>query len=404
MIDRRLIKNFDYPILLATIILIAIGILIIFSATGIGSTPQEYYIKQIYWFLFSIIFFSIILGINYENFDRWAYIFYLFCILLLMLVFLFPKFSGARRWIIMGPLRLQPSEISKIGVIFALAKYLKNKEGKIRTFRDMLMPFTIIGIPVILILEQPDMGSALTYFPILLSMLYVIGTPSLYIFLIISPILSAILYNWTYLWIFYLSIVGLLLWWRCSNRFDSILAFLVNLVTGILCSKLWEYLKDYQKKRILAFLDPELDPLGSGYHLIQSKIAIGSGGFWGKGFMLGTQTRLDFLPAQHTDFIFSVIGEELGFWGSVVILSLFSFIVLRGIDIAAKAKNIYGTLISIGIVSVFSFHILINIGMTIGIMPITGIPLPLISYGGSSLMGFMIMIAILINVGMRRFI
>ncbi|MBI4650980.1 rod shape-determining protein RodA, partial [Candidatus Desantisbacteria bacterium] len=277
-------------------------------------------------------------------------------------------------------------------------------EGKIQGFRELTVPLILIGLPVIIILKQPDMGTALTFFPILLSMLYISGTPSLYIFLLISPLLSFILYNWFFLWLLYLALIGGILWWKLPSRIDAIIGWGINLGTGILGHKLWGLLKYYQKRRILAFLDPELDPLGSGYHLIQSKIAIGSGGFWGKGYMSGTQTRLNFLPAQHTDFIFSVIGEELGFIGSMFVISAFALIILRGTDIASKAKDLYGILIATGIISVLSFHILINIGMTIGIMPITGIPLPFLSYGGSSLLGFMIMTALLINIGMRRFI
>ncbi len=403
MIDRRIIKNFDFPLLLATIFLILIGILIIFSASSKENEMQKYFIRQSYFLIISLIVFFSVLNIHYETFDRWAYIFYIFSIILLLSVYFFPAQAGARRWITFGSFGIQPAELAKISLIFTLGQYLKRNFGKIKKFKDLIVPFILTGIPIILILKQPDLGTALTFIPIFLSMLYLSGLPFLYIFLIISPMISLIFYNWLYLWIGYIIFLLFFLWWRCNNGFDSVLAFIINTVSGILGFKLLGLLKTYQKKRLLAFIYPELDPLGSGYHLIQSKIAIGSGGFMGKGFMSGSQNKLDFLPAQHTDFIFSVVGEEFGFIGSFFLIMIFSFIILRGIDIAAKAKNIYGALISVGIISVFSFHIIVNIGMTVGIMPITGIPLPFISYGGSSLLGFMIMIALLINVSMRRF-
>ncbi|MBI5207176.1 MAG: rod shape-determining protein RodA [Candidatus Firestonebacteria bacterium] len=404
MIDRRLLKNFDYPILLAVLFLILIGIMVIFSATTKQNVFQTYFIRQSYWFLASIVIFIIILSVNYEAFVRWAYIYYGLSIFSLLLVFFFPPVAGARRWLIFGSfLRIQPAELAKLGLIMALGRYLGKKQGKINNFKELCIPVIIVLIPVLLIFKQPDLGSALTFIPIFIGMLYINGLPSLYLFFLVSPLISFILFNWFYLWLFYMVIFGAVLWWINRNRVDSVIVLSINILCGILSPKLWSFLKGYQKRRLLAFLNPELDPLGSGYHLIQSKIAIGSGGFLGKGPMAGTQCRLDFLPAQHTDFIFSVIGEELGFIGSIFVILLFSFIILRGIDIAVKAKDIYGTLISVGILSVFTFHIIVNIGMTVGIMPITGVPLPFISYGGSSLMGFMIMMALLINIGMRRF-
>ncbi len=266
---------------------------------------------------------------------------------------------GAQRWIQLGPITIQPSEFSKLIMIIALANMLDKRKGKLNSFWDITQVFIYVGIPFLLVLKQPDLGTSLVFLAILFGMVYMAGISSRHLMII----------------------------------FGSALAVLPIF---------WHFLKDYQKKRLTVFIDPNVDPLGSGYHIIQSKIAIGSGMLFGKGLFSGTQSQLNFLPENHTDFIFAVIGEELGFVGAVVILLLYFILLYRGVKIAGAARDNFGMLLATGITSMMAFHVLVNVGMTAGIMPVTGIPLPLMSYGVSSLTTNLISIGILLNVYMRR--
>jgi rod shape determining protein RodA len=270
--------------------------------------------------------------------------------------------SGAQRWIRIGSLSLQPSEFVKITLIIALAKYFQHPPGrKGFSLKDLTLPFLLLGLPMALVLKQPDLGTAIILFLILFSILFFVKI------------------RWTTLLLLGVSGIGIL-------------------------PLLWSFLKEYQKRRIYTFFNPSLDPLGSGYHIIQSKVAVGSGGIFGKGFMKGTQCKLGFLPEQQTDFIFSVVAEEWGWVGSVVVVGLYFLLILWGLRIAVSAKDRYGGILAFGVVSMLFWHAFINIGMTVGIMPVVGIPLPLLSYGGSFMLSTLMGVGLLLNVSMRRYL
>ncbi|MBN3038653.1 MAG: rod shape-determining protein RodA [Candidatus Omnitrophica bacterium] len=369
-------KNFDFILLAVTLVIFAIGLSFLFSASyqqydaEEGLTLHSLVVKQIIRFALAFFIAIIILKVDYQKWLELAYPLYLLNVILLAMVLLLGQTRlGAQRWISLGFIGFQPSEFSKLIVIFTLARYLGQKENALgnnlfwrkglKYSKTLVVSFLIVGAPFILIVKQPDLGTALTLIPILLAMLYVWGT----------------------------SIKTLLL---------------VSLPCVVASPFLWHMLKPYQKRRVLVFLDPNIDPLGAGYTVIQSKIAIGSGGLLGKGWLAGTQNQLNFLPERHTDFIFSVVGEEWGFLGAALLLTLYMVLILKGFSIAQRTLNTSGRLLACGIVVLFAFQVVVNIAMTIGLVPVVGLPLPLISYGGSSLFLNIASIAFLLNVGMKR--
>lgn len=364
MIDRRLIKSFDWPLLGITLFLTLLGILNLYSASysfSVGRTPI--FIKQIYYVLIGFVGIVIILQIDYKNLERYAYWIYTFSILLLIAVLLFGKTGGgARRWIGVRGFTYQPSELMKLSLILAMAKYFHNSSNIGGYYlKDLVVPFMMVAFPCLLIMKQPDLGTALV-------LLAIFGSIILFVKV------------------------------RSSSLIIAGFSFLAG------APILWHFMKDYQKKRLLTFLRPELDPLGSGYHIIQSKIAVGSGRIFGKGMLSGTQSQLQFLPEHHTDFIFSVLGEEWGFIGSLVVITGFLFLILWGVGTSKECKDRFGTILSFGVVAMISWHFLINIGMVVGLMPVVGVPLPFFSYGGSFVITIMMGIGILLNIRMRRFI
>ncbi len=365
MIDRRFIQNFNWSLLSLVLFMIAIGVINLFSATYLaeGGKGSPIYLKQIYWAGFGFIFLMIILFFDYHLLLSVAYPLYGISILLLIGVMLFGRtISGSQRWLTLAFFSFQPSELVKISLILALAKYFFNNELSRRYgFRDLYLPLGMALLPALLIIKQPDLGTAL---------LLLLVSLSIFIFLGIA--------------------------WK--TLFVSLGGLILSLPL------LWFFLKDYQKKRILIFFQPESDPLGAGYHILQSKIAVGSGGFWGKGFLKGTQGQLRFLPEQHTDFAFSVLAEEWGFIGSLVVVTLFLLLILWALNIARQSKDRFGMVIALGICAVFFWQSLINIGMVVGLVPVVGVPLPFISYGGSSIIATLIGIGLLLNIQMRRFV
>lgn len=388
MVVRRIIKNLDYVLLIAVLLIIAYGLIAIASATHV-TTPikvaegskllfgvinvnaLEFVVKQIIWALLGLTLMTAVIFIDYQDWPNYTRTLYLInIIMLLVVIFLGKTALGAQRWIAIGPFVLQPSEFAKVIIIVAFADFLAKREGRLRNLRELLPAFVFIGVPMLLIMVQPDLGTSLVFVAIMLGMLFMAGAnPKLLGGLIGSG--GLILFGWLY-------------------------AYFKN------PDKVWMPLQDYQINRLTIFLDPYSDPLGNGYHIIQSQIAIGSGGLYGKGLFNGSQNQLNFLPEQHTDFIFSVVGEELGFVGTVLLLLLFFIVIYRGVYIATQAKDTYGTLLATGVVSMMTFHVLVNVGMTIGIMPVTGLPLPLFSYGGSSMLANMIAMGILQNIYIRR--
>ncbi len=373
MIDRRAIRNFDFTLLITIILIVVYGLIILSSATHAtmtrGGDANIYVKKQALSFLLGLVGIGVILKIDYTRFAKYAKFIYVLNVLLLVFVKFFgEEQKGAQSWISIGSFNLQPSEFAKIAMIVTFAVYLAGKEGKLTRFRDLVPTFVFFGIPMLLIIMQPDLGTGLVFIGIYFGMMFVAGAKPSH--LIILILIGALL-------------VGGILTAQLVFGFDK-------------------PLKPYQLDRLTIFVDPYKDPRGNGYHVIQSMVSLGSGGLWGKGLYQGTQTRLNFLPEQKNDFIFSVVGEELGFAGIILLLALFYVFVFRGIRIAMKSKDMLGTLLATGIVSMIVFHLLVNVGMAAGIMPITGIPLPFFSYGGSSMLANMLGVGILLDVYLRR--
>jgi rod shape determining protein RodA len=363
MLSRRLLKNLDYTLILVTALLILVSLVIIGSATHVNNPGEDrywYVQRQGLFAIINIVIIFLFLNFDYKSLGKYANLLYgVNLIMLLAVMFIGQSALGAQRWIQIGPINLQPSEFSKIIMIISLAHLLDKRQGQLNTFKDIIPVFIFVGIPFLLVLKQPDLGTSLVFLAILFGMLFIAGASMKHLGMIIGA----------------------------GVAFMPIF---------------WHFLKDYQKKRLTVFLDPNIDPLGSGYHIIQSKIAIGSGMLFGKGLFSGTQSQLNFLPENHTDFIFAVIGEELGFIGAFFVLSLYFFLLYRGVKIAGEARDNFGLLLATGITSMLTFHVLVNVGMTAGIMPVTGIPLPLMSYGVSSLTTNMVCVGILLNIYMRR--
>jgi rod shape determining protein RodA len=364
MIDRRLLIHFDWTLFGITLLIASIGILNLYSATsggGVLGTPL--YLKQIFWLLIGLAFMIIVAFVEYRFYLDFSYIVYAISLVLLLVVLGYGIItSGAQRWVRIGFLSFQPSEFVKISFILALAKFFQrtpHREGY--SLKNLFFPFLLLFLPVVLILKQPDLGTAIILCLVFFSILFFIKV-----------------------------------------RWSSLL--ILVLAGGSIVPILWHFLKEYQKRRIITFLNPNLDPLGAGYHLIQSKIAVGSGGIIGKGFMSGTQSKLGFLPEQQTDFIFSALGEEWGLIGTILVVGLYLTLILWGLHIAVESKDRFGAILAFGVVAMLFWHTFINIGMVLGMLPVVGIPLPLLSYGGSFLISTLVGIGILLNVSMRRYL
>lgn len=371
-IPRRYWRNLDWPLILTVLALTAIGMVVIYSASysqlvAAGLSPFYYVQRQAIAFVLGLILAIIIISIDYRAWKRWSRLIYLGTIGLLGTVLVLgQRVFGSQRWVRVGPLSLQPSELAKITLVLVLAKFFE-KEENARSIKGSLQGGLITIIPMGLILIQPDLGTTAIFVGLFFTMWYV-GNANLK----------------------HLLITGLTL---IAGAVGAVIASLKGWVSII---------KPYQLTRILVFLDPYADRDGAGWNIIQSIIAIGSGGFLGKGIRGGTQSSLHFLPANHTDFVFSVIAEEFGFLGSVFVLALFVVLIWRGLHIAAIAKDTYGKLLAAGATSIFFFHLIINVGMTLGFMPVTGLPLPFITAGGSTMLTSMIAVAVILNVGLRR--
>ncbi len=365
--DRRLAYHFDVALVLLTLALAAIGVATVYSATwtpsstGLWSNPLA--VRQLFYAAIGLVGMLVAVLFDYRRLERYAYAIYALTLgLLLMVPLLGSVGGGARRWIDLGVVSVQPSEMIKIGLVVAIARYFHRAHatGDFK-LRNAIPALLLLGAPAALILAQPDLGTVGIVCIVFFSMLFFAGL---------------------------------------RVRSFVFLAALGSAAVPLL----WGHLKPYQQQRVWTFLSPEMDPLGAGYHVIQSKIAIGSGMFWGKGFLLGTQNKLHFLPEQHTDFIFSVFAEEWGYIGALVLLTLYAAFVLRGLYVASRAKDRFGALLTFGIVAMVFWQAVINIGMTSGVLPVVGIPLPFVSYGGSSLTTMMMAVGLIINVNMRRFV
>ena len=369
MLKKSTIALFDWKAFTIIILIMVIGLSTIFSATY-TSTPENatpLYLKQVGWIFIGIFFLLLGTSIDYQSIARYAYYLYAFSFLLLIVVLVAGKSGfGAQRWLAIGGFSFQPSELAKLATAFAITKYFSDYPARYGyNVRELLIPGVLIALPVLLVLKQPDLGTGMV--------------------------------------ITFVSVVLILLV-RIRSKLFGIMTLLMFMSFPFLWQIFWENLKEYQKTRLLTFVNPSADPTGTGYHIIQSKIAIGSGGFSGKGILQSTQSQLNFLPARHTDFIFSVFAEEWGFIGIVVLLALYILLITWGLDVAIKAKDRLGMLMGCSVVTIFTFYCVINIGMTLGIFPVVGIPLPLMSYGGTSMITTLFSLGILFNIRKKRFL
>ncbi len=404
---NKFLEKFDTLTLVVTVLIISVGLIAIFSATYSSETDSDYFYKQLY---FSIIGLAIMLGVSYlppRYLSNISYMIYIFSLILLVLVLVFGKtISGSKSWFSIGGFGLQPSEFAKIATVLALSKFLtsEEKESNINKPLDFIKACAIVLIPVALIMKQPDLGTSIVFLSMLLPVFFWAGLSPFVLFTIISPIVISLIALFLGDYYFYAALILVLIVLILFKRkiYLLIVVFLINVAAGISVEKLFSALQPYQQKRIMSVFDPTKDPLGSGYNVIQSKVAIGSGGLFGKGYLQGTQTQLKFIPEQWTDFIFCMIGEEFGFIGAALLVLLYIILIIQFVNNAYISKNKFLGLSCIGIASIMMFHLVINVGMTVGIMPVIGIPLPLVSYGISSLLSFMIMLGIGMNTFRNR--
>ena len=394
-------KQVDWFLLFLTLLLTILGGLAIYSteiAENLNRSYQHLSIGGI-----GLVLVIAIARYNYRHLLRWHWLVYLITnasLIAVMIVGVSAK--GAQRWITVGGFNVQPSEFAKIGVIVTLAALLHDKDTK--NLATVLRTLAIAAIPWGLVFLQPDLGTSLVFGVIVVMMLYWSNINPVWLLVLVSPLVSAILYNLSFSgWFIWTLIVTGIVWLTLPIRIVAALsAIAINCGAVELGNLFWSLLKDYQKDRLILFLNPEKDPLGGGYHLIQSRIAIGSGGMWGTGLFEGTQTQLNFIPEQHTDFIFSAIGEEWGFFGCLLLLAIFWLVCWRLIWIATKATDNFGSLLAIGVLSIIAFQVVVNISMTIGLAPITGMPLPFMSYGRSSLLSIFMGIGLVESVANHR--
>jgi rod shape determining protein RodA len=360
-------------------------------------------LKQIAYLLLALLAGGLIAAVPYRVYEgRTAYLLYGVALgLLVLTLFVGHVGLGAQRWLGWGPVKIQPSELAKVATVILLASQLGDRKKDLTQIRNLVRPILTAGIPFLLVLKQPDLGTSVAFVAMLLTMLYWAGLPLLYLFFLISPIANVALSFYTPAWFVFLGVLAVILYRSRIRLLPLLIVVGVNLIVGIATPQIWNHLQPYQKQRITTFLDPGADAYGAGYQIIQSKIAIGSGQVFGKGYLHGTQKGLAFLPEQHTDFIYSVVGEETGFVGAAFVASLYLLLILRGIRVAHHARNRFGGLLAIGMTSIFLYHVLVNIWMTVGLAPVTGLPLPLLSYGGSSLVASFLQVGLIQNVAMR---
>ncbi|NJN22101.1 MAG: rod shape-determining protein RodA [Leptolyngbya sp. RL_3_1] len=383
-------------------------LLMAFASVQIASTQINLEQTAYGWnhLILGLLGLAVALGLarfRYEHLLEWQWVIYgVVNAALLAVIFIGTSGLGAQRWISLFGFHVQPSEFAKVGLIITLAAMLSAPNAS--TLGGVLRALAVAAVPWSLVFVQPDLGTSLVFGAITIGMLYWANVNPGWLVLMISPVVAAIVYHFSLpIWLVWSVGMGIVAWvslpWRLLS---TVLATAVNLVSGKLGEVFWGLLKDYQKDRLTLFLDPDLDPLGGGYHLIQSRIAIGAGKLFGRGLHQGTQTQLSFIPEQHTDFIFSAIGEEWGFLGAIAVLLIFWLIFLRLVIIAQNAKDNFGSLLAVGVLSMVFFQVIVNISMTIGLAPVTGIPLPWISYGRSAMLSNFIALGIVESVANYR--
>lgn len=410
---RRLLRvwSVDPWFVPGVVLLTLFGIAMIYSAGEVhvpNPVTDTAWIRQAVWFTLALLAFTLLSRVPARWLEWVAAPSYVVSVILLAATLVVGTgagtAAGVRSWIDLGFIRFQPAEIAKLATILALARYLAQRERPLSSLRDFLPPAALVGLPVVLVLLQPDLGTAMAFGGILFAMLFWAGAPIALLLLVLSPVAALVLAFDITIWSWYIvGLIGFLYLYRYRLFLaESVAVVLANFAAGTIARPLWSSLAEYQRNRILVFLDPETDPRGAGYQLIQSMVAVGSGGLTGQGFTMGPQKRFDFLPEQHTDFIFSVVGEELGFRGTVLAIAAFAYVLSRLVKMADDAADPFAGLVLLGIFGAWLVHVFVNIGMTIGLVPITGIPLPFVSYGGTFLFMSWVAVAIAVRVAHER--
>jgi len=396
-------ENIDYITLLTVLLLLVIGIVSVYSATY-DAGASMYFHRQVIWACAGVLIMFSIMLVPFRMLQLLSYPLYGLSVAVLFAVLLVGKVvGGSKSWLGIGGLGLQPSEIVKVTTVLALASYLSQRNINLRRLKHLAVIFGFVLLPVLLIVLQPDMGTAVIYLGMLVIILYWAGASNFLMLTLLAPAVAALatLFGTTAFLIVVLLTLFLLFILR-ENRLISAFIFSTTVLVGVSVQFIFSKLAPHQQKRIITFLNPDSDPLKAGYNVIQSKIAIGSGGMFGKGFLHGTQTQLNFLPAQWTDFIYCVPSEEFGFIGAFAILFLITVLLVRGVQTASIVKSRYASFVVIGVTAIFAVHTIINIGMSMGVLPVIGVPLPFLSYGGSNLLTNMIMAGLLLNMYTNR--
>jgi len=396
----------DYPLVIIALLLSAYGIAIVYSAGQtdiIQPAVASAYKRQLGWFAVALVSAWVLSRASVRLIEWVSWPAYLFACFLLVVTLVFGSGAGTaasmKGWLTIGGVRLgQPAEVAKVAVVLMLAKVLAVNRDAPRSLLELWRPALVVLVPWLLVMAQPDLGTGMVFVGIFFAMLFWSGVSGPLLLLAASPAISLVLSYRTEVWgAWFLILIAVVLWYK-PYVVEGVVLIVTNVAMGVLAPILWEKLAPHQKARLLVFLDPSEDPKASGYHVIQSKIAIGSGGWLGKGFTLGTQKRGSFLPEQHTDFIFAVVGEEMGFIGVSIALALFLLLFLRVIRVASRANDSFSSLVAFGLLGSWLVHVIENVGMTLNLMPITGIPLPFFSYGGSFMLACWIAIGILVRI------
>lgn len=415
-------QSFDFPIFFVSIVLWIIGVALVYSATHLQTTGPLASVSrnQVVWVFLGTSIILLIVSIPTRFYYSFAYVFYVMSLLMLVVVIFTGYVSkGAGRWIDLGPMRIQPSEFAKIGLLLVLARYFSQKNVSLDKLSTFFLPGLLIGVPFVLVLKQPDLSTALVFCAMSLPMFYWAGLSLLEVFFLISPCISIVLsaiplilnygsqnslgFTGTIPWGLFFGVLCTILYLSRPRLYITIGVVSANLIGAAATAVLWNgFLQDYQKIRIISVIDPQKDPFGAGYQVIQSKVAIGSGHIFGKGYLQGSQTRLAFLPEQHTDFIFSVLGEQFGLLGSALVLLLLLFLIVRGILLTQSVRSRYSNLIIVGAMSIMAFHVFVNVAMVMGMMPVTGLPLPFLSYGGSFALTVAMLMGLVLNAKLNR--
>ena len=390
--------------LIISFILNIVGLIALYSISQdqVILSFSSRFTKFIFWFIPAIGVFVLFFYLPIKIIHDHSYIALFITFIFLFIPFFFDPIAGTHRWISFGYLRFQPAEIMKWVTVLGLSRYLSDQKLKLKNFSTIIPPVLFTLIPFFIIAKQPDLGSAIIVFAPLIPLLFWVGVDTFYILCFLAPIFSILMAFHIFSFTIWVGIFGIILYLYKKNILISLTLFFANIFLGLLSPVIWNSLNSYQQGRILVFLDVTKDPLGAAYQVIQSQTAIGSGGFWGKGFGNGSQTHLKFLPEQETDFIFSVVGEEFGFLVVSIILILFAILILDMIQKAFKLSERFSSLVLFGIAVIFMCHVFVNIGMTVNLLPVKGLPLPFLSYGGTFLVSCYAMLGLAMNMAVEE--